>query len=110
MKKFFVISSIAIIILGCTALLSSCNEKSYKVDYNGQKSTYENAKDSYKAGEKVEFYFTFVATDTDYSFYLDEKKLNPLYEEGKGYVIKFTMPDHDVSVKWESTNSMLYQP
>ncbi len=90
--------------------LSSCGEKSYKVDYNGQKSSYENARDSYKAGEKVEFYFRYVATDTDYSFYLDGKKLNPLYEEDKGYVIKFTMPSHDVSVKWKSTNSMMYYP
>ncbi|MBQ7505069.1 MAG: hypothetical protein IJT79_07120 [Ruminococcus sp.] len=84
--------------------------KKYKVDYNGQKSSFSNAKDNYRAGEKVELYFPYIATDTNYMFYVDGEQYNALYEDGKGYVIKFTMPERDVSVKVASKNSMIEDP
>lgn len=84
--------------------------KKYKVDYNGQKSAFTNARDYYRAGQTVKIYYNFIATDTDYTFYLDDKKINPLYEDGKGYVIEFKMPERDVSVKVLTKNSMLYDP
>lgn len=84
--------------------------KKYKVDYNGQKSAFTNASDYYRAGQNVKIYYNFIATDTDYTFYLDDEIINPRYEEGKGYVIEFKMPERDVSVKVLTKNSMLYDP
>ncbi len=89
---------------------SGCSGAKYKVDYNGGKSSFENAKDSYKAGEKVTLYYRFIATDTDYFFYVDGERINPDYKESKGYIITFTMPAHDISVRVEMRNSMLYVP
>ena len=49
--------------------------KKYKVDYCGQKFAYKNAKDEYRAGEKVTVYYSMVATDTDYYFSLEGAEL-----------------------------------
>ncbi|MBE6685898.1 MAG: hypothetical protein E7591_01550 [Ruminococcaceae bacterium] len=52
-----------------------------------------------------------VATDTDYTFYLDGERINSSgYSDFKGYTIEFTMPDHDVELTCESKNSMEYVP
>lgn len=79
----------------------------YKVDYNGQKFSFKNAKDKYRAGEKVTLYYWLIATDTDYSFSVDGAELSLGYDDNKGYVLSFIMPDHDVSVHCFSRNSML---
>ena len=85
-------------------------EKKYKVDYNGQKESFTGAKDSYKAGEEVRICYNFIATDTDYSFIVDGKEIHPDYNVEEGFVISFTMPEHDVSVEVSSRNSMLFIP
>lgn len=79
----------------------------YQVDYCGSKGCYSNAKDSYRAGTEVTLYFDLVATDTDYSFRLDGEPINYTYDDKKGFVIQFTMPDHDVKLEYDSRNSML---
>ncbi len=113
MKKkgtvFFV--SVAII-LGVTvmSLFSGCFREKYAVDYNGEKNSYKNARDYYRAGDKVTLYYDLIATDTDYSFYLDDERINYSYDEKKGFIISFIMPDHDVSLRSESRNSMIYTP
>ncbi len=84
--------------------------KKYKVDYSGSKSSYENAKDAYAAGEEVVLYYPYIATDTDYSFCLDGEDLRYDYEDDKGFVLRFTMPDHDVTLECRSHNSMIYVP
>lgn len=89
---------------------SGCGGKKYKVDYNGRKDVFENAKDYYRAGQKVEVWMKFIATDTDYAFYLDGQRLNPDYSERKGYIISFTMPAHDVRLTYSARNSMVYDP
>lgn len=81
----------------------------YKVNYDN-KSWYENAQDTYAAGEQVELYYPIIATDTDYSFTLDDGPLKYDYDEQKGFIIRFTMPEHDVSLKCISKNSMVYEP
>ena len=91
------------------SLFFGCGEKRYKIDYDGR-DWYEGAKDSYKAGEKVTLYYGMIATDTDYSFYLDGERINTGYDEERGFVIEFTMPDHDVALRCESRNSMVYVP
>ena len=119
-----------------TVLLSlqgaaSCKQKSYTIDFCGQQSCWlqrvaekrnpDNGKKSnpsfmegmttargeYCAGEHVILYYFFVATDTDYRFLLDGEEINPDYETGKGYIIHFVMPEHDVKLQCISRNSMI---
>ena len=100
--------AIAVVLIIGAFVLTGCSGEKYKVDYCGQKSCYKNAKDSYKAGTKVELYFDLVATDTDYSFYLDGERINYEYDDRKGFIIKFVMPEHNVKLECESHNSMEY--
>ncbi len=96
-----------------TAESASCAEKDnyYRVDYCGSKFCYTNAKDYYRAGEKVELNFDLIATDTDYTFYLDGST-EGLDVQGEGYsfMIRFTMPEHDVKLEYTCVNSMCYVP
>ena len=108
-----IVSAILIISLGGAVMLglSGCFGKKYKVDYCGQKGSFEGAKDSYRAGERVELRFSHIATDTDYYFYVDGQRVNPGYDSDRHcYVISFTMPEQDVTVKYSSKNTMLYEP
>ena len=91
--------------------ITGCGKRSYKVDYCGAKDFYSNAKNTYKAGEEVELIFDLVATDTDYTFYLDGKSENlDVHGTGNGFLIRFTMPDHDVKLSYSEKNSMEYLP
>ena len=108
-----IVSAILIISLGGSVMLglSGCFGKKYKVDYCGQKGSFEGAKDSYRAGERVELRFSHIATDTDYYFYVDGQRVNPGYDSDRHcYVISFTMPEQGVTVKYSSKNTMLYEP
>lgn len=96
-----------IMIVLSVVVFTGCSGKKYNVDYCGQKDCYQNAKDSYKAGTKVKLYFDLVATDTDYFFYLDGERISYKYDESKGFIITFTMPEHDVKLECDSRNSML---
>ena len=82
----------------------------YKVDYCGTKDLYQNAKDYYKAGKKVRLYFPYIATDTDYSFYLDDEPIRYTYDNEKGFIIEFIMPQHNVKLNCKTHNSMEYIP
>ncbi len=102
-KKTLAVFMLApLMLLGFTA----CGGPKYRIDYQGQKDSYTNARDSYRAGSKVVLYYDLIATDTDYSFYVDGQKINYTYKEGKGFVISFIMPDHDVVLECKSVNSM----
>ena len=81
--------------------------KKYKVDYCGQKMAYPNAKDEYRAGENVTLYFDMIATDMNYSFTLDGAELMRDYDPKKSFVLRFTMPGHDVKLHCFSRNTML---
>ena len=91
-------------------LFSGCGAKKFRIDYDGMKDCFTDAKDEYGAGEKVTVYYDLIATDTDYSFYVDGERMNCLYTDGKGYEISFIMPEHDVKVTVEQKNSMIYIP
>ena len=97
MKKF-----IAVL---CAFLMLGCTGEKYHVDYHGAKQLFKGAKDSYTAGKKVTMYYDMIATDTDYTFYLDEEVLDADYGN-KGYIISFVMPDHDISITYDAVNSM----
>ena len=66
-----------------------------------------SARSEYYAGEQVVLYFYMVATDTNYTFLLDGEKIYPDYQTGKGYIIHFIMPEHDVKLQCISRNSMI---
>ena len=102
---------IAIAVIIITIFLTGCGKRSYKVDYCGAKEFYSNAKDTYKAGEEVELIFDLVASDTDYTFYLDGKSEGlDVNGTGNSFIIRFTMPDHDIKLNYSEKNSMEYQP
>ena len=89
--------------------ITGCAAKTYRVDYCGSKSFYSNAKDSYRAGTAVELHFDLVATDTDYSFYLDGSTEGlDVQGSGGGFIISFTMPEHDVRIEYKAVNTMEY--
>ncbi len=82
----------------------------YTVHYNGcSKTSFLDAKDSYRAGEQVTLCYAFIATDTDYSFSVDGADCDIRYGNN-GYEIRFTMPAHEVTVIVRSRNSMLCMP
>lgn len=82
-----------------------CGAKKYVVNANGG---YELDKKSYAAGEEVKAYFKYIATDTDYTFYCENEDvtIKTSYDNSIGYVITFTMPDHDVTLGVKSRNTM----
>ena len=102
MKKRFVL-----FVLEVLAIMSmlGCGAKKYVVNAYGG---YELDKKSYAAGEEVKAYFKYIATDTDYTFYCENEdvKIKTEYDNAIGYVITFTMPDHDVTLGVKSRNTM----
>ena len=91
-------------VLAVMSLLGCCTKK-YVVNANGG---YELDKKSYAAGEEVTAYFKYIATDTDYTFYCENEDvtIKTGYDNAIGYVITFTMPDHDVTLGVKSRNTM----
>lgn len=106
----------------CISSIIGCTHKStYKIDFAGEESMFftENkasffsgkthlipCKTKYRAGEEVVLYYPYIATDTNYEFFLDGEAISPGYEDGKGYIIRFMMPNHDVKIGCHSYNSM----
>ncbi len=108
-KKLIKIIATGAIIVSLLSLFG-CSSNKYKVDYCGAKYCYIGAKDAYRAGKEVVLYFELVATDTDYSFKLDGESLNFTYDPQKGFILRFTMPEHDIKLECISRNSMTYIP
>ena len=110
-KGTMVVVILLILALGAALCLMGCaGGTRYRVDYDGVKELYVGAKDSYRAGQEVTLYYTMIATDTDYSFYLDGEPIDFDYDDRKGFIIRFTMPNHDVKLEYNSKNSMVYVP
>lgn len=90
----------------------------HSIDFCGQDYAYLNepydrnkepksVRKEYYPGEPVVLYYPMIATDTDYSFILDGAQIRPDYETSKGFIIRFTMPDHDVKLQCIERNTML---
>ena len=107
-KKLAVTITCLLLLGSFPFIFSGCNAKKYNVDYCGAKGCYSNAKDSYKAGTKVTLYFELIATDTDYSFTLDGEPVDWTFDNEKGFVIEFTMPEHNVKLECHTRNSMTF--
>ena len=54
-------------------------------------------------------YFDMIATDTNYSFTLDGAELMRDYDREHGFILRFTMPDHDVKLHCFSRNLMVIE-
>ncbi len=108
MKKSIII--LAVLLIGGMLVFGYLNRTpQYHVDYSGDKEWYEGAKDSYPAGAEVTLYFDMIATDTNYTFLLDDEPIQVDHENGK-FVIRFIMPEHDVTLSCRTRNTMLYEP
>ena len=99
--KALVIAVALVIVAGlCMTVFSACG-KTYRVDYSGSKGCFKNARDGYRAGQKVRLIYFDIATDTSYTFYVDGERVSPGYENDC-YVLEFVMPEHDVVIDVES--------
>lgn len=84
--------------------------KNYKVDYHGQLNQFDGAKEKYAEGTVVVISYRLIATDTDYTFYVDGQEVKAEWNDEKGYTIRFTMPAHNIEVYCAEKNSRnLYQ-
>ena len=91
----------------CMLAIFGCGGQKYKLNFDGY--GFESKKTEYAEGEKVTVRFDLIATDTDYSFFInDDVDMKQDYDGG--YVFTFTMPAHEVTLRVESRNSMEYIP
>ena len=106
--KLFLILFIFMIV--ATTPVEACKKarrKTYTVEMDG--FLCEGQKKKYKEGEQVVLYYSMVATDTNYTFLLDGEYIRPDYNHEDGYIIRFTMPDHDVKVSVITRNTMVLE-
>lgn len=107
---FFVIVT-AIVVFGLYLYYRDGREAFYKIDYDGCRDRFEGARSMCKAGQSVTVYYKgkYIATDTDYSFYLDDERLNGAFVKGNRIKLSFVMPDHDVKLSCRAENSMAHR-
>lgn len=108
MSKPLLVGIIVVVCVAACALAGCKSTPKYHLSYDGLEFCYEPAEKDYAAGSTVTVVYTLIATDTDYSFYLDGE---PVRTNGssKGIEITFTMPDHDATLTCESRNTMVYR-
>ena len=106
MKTRFILIAIGVMTM---LSISACGQQKYKLNFDGY--GFESKKKEYAAGEKVTVYYDFIATDTDYHFYIDDDvEMKESYDNDHAYIFTFIMPSHDVTLHEESHNSMVYVP
>ena len=90
--------------------LFGCGKQKHRLNFGAY--GFESKKSEYAYGDKVTVYFNLIGTDTDYHFYLDDEniELKQSYDDKHGYILTFTMPDHDVTFNMNSHNNMVYIP
>jgi len=100
---------LSIILVGGITMGLFFGGNKYRVDYCGEKSSYQGAKGCYKPGTEVKLYYKNFRQDSDYSFYLDGEYI-PLEFDTKGAAIRFVMPAHDVKLECRARSSMAGGP
>lgn len=102
MKKIVLFIVLIMIFSG----LFGCSKKEYKINYNGDKALYHDARDSYKAGSKVKLIFDGAKPGIDYyEFRIDGELVPYKFVNGK-MVITFKMPSHDISLMCYTEHEM----
>ena len=107
MKQLFLFIFLTLMIM-VTTPAEACKKarrKTYTVEMDG--FLCEGQKTKYKEGDQVVLYYSLVATDTDYTFIVDGEYYRPDYNHNDGYIIRFTMPDHDVKIEVITRNTMV---
>lgn len=102
--------AVILLLAGLIVCLAGCGEERYRVDYCGQKEGYQNARDEYRAGERVKLYYGPIAVDADYTFYLDDESISHAVDERGLLVVEFIMPEHDVTLECEWWNPTDFEP
>ncbi len=97
--RYFKIGIVFTVIGIMVCVLTGCSAERYTVDYCGQKRHFVGAKNTYKAGQQVELIYSYDETGASVYFYLDDEKLNVMYDDQMRFVITFTMPEHDVKLR-----------
>ena len=95
------------ILVGVILMLSGCLPKKYKVSFG--RYGFRNAKTMYAQGETVEVSY-MPATDTSYRFYSSDVEFEQDYDPQRGIILRFVMPDHDVTIGVDSENTMTFDP
>ena len=87
--------------------LFGCGQHKYKLELDGYGLSSKDS--SYAEGSLVKVILGLIATDTDYSFYLDcdDTELKVDFEN-EAYVITFRMPAHDVKLSMRERNTMVH--
>lgn len=101
-----------LILMGGMMMLSlfGCGKPKYKLQFDG--FGFQSEKTEYAEGETVTVRYDLIATDTDYRFWLDDDtvEMDRDYDDAHGYIFRFSMPAHDLTLHVSSHNSMAYIP
>ena len=98
----------ALIAAAAFLLLPGCGGEKYRLSF--ENSGFEAPKEMYAPGERVKVTYNLIGTDTDYTFYSDDVEFKQDYDPKQGYILRFVMPDHDVTLGVNSYSSMTYLP
>lgn len=79
----------------------------YHVTLDSGLLVFEKDQEYYEEGEEVVIIMEEMATDTDYTFYINGEYIQPRWENN-GFVLRFPMPAEDVIVSLTSENTMEY--
>ncbi len=63
----------------------------------------------YEPGDAVEVSY-MTATDTSYTFTVDGARFERDYDPGRGAILRFIMPERDVTIGVESHSTMTFDP
>ena len=97
-----------LIVTGALLLLSGCGGEKYRLSF--AHAGFEAPKEMYAPGERVKVTYNLIGTDTDYRFHSDDVEFEQGYDPKRGYIFRFTMPDHDVTLSVTSYSSMEMDP
>ena len=97
-----------LILTGVMLMLFGCSGEKYRLIF--EESGFQSEKTAYAPGEAVEVTYDLIGTDTDYRFHSDDVDFEQDYDPKRGYIFRFTMPDHDVTLGVTSYSSMVMDP
>ena len=109
LKAAGAVAGIACLLLAALCLTACEGAQRYRLIFDGY--GFESKRTEYAAGEKVTVTYGLIGTDTDYTFTIDEDvEWKREYDDAHGYIFRFTMPAHDVTISVESHSSMTMDP
>ncbi len=95
------------ILAGVILMLTGCLPKKYRLSF--ESPGFRTVKTLYAPGEAVEVSYR-IATDTDYWFHIGDVEFEQDYDPRRGVILRFTMPEHDVTIGVDRKNTMTFDP